>query len=68
MGAVLVFFIKDMNRKFMDAALGFAAGAMIYVVIKEAIPESQRGGNSDWAAVSIMAGFTIMMILDVALG
>ena len=52
----------------MDAALGFAAGAMIYVVIKEAIPESQRGGNSDWAAVSIMAGFTIMMILDVALG
>jgi ZIP family zinc transporter len=49
-------------------ALAFAAGAMIYVVIEELIPESQTGGNTDLATISTMGGFTIMMILDVALG
>jgi zinc transporter, ZIP family len=44
-------------------ALAFAAGAMIYVVIEELIPESQTGGNTDLATISTMGGFTIMMIL-----
>ncbi len=49
-------------------ALAFAAGAMIFVVVEEAIPESQTGGNSDLATLGTMLGFTVMMILDVALG
>ncbi len=47
-------------------ALAFAAGAMLYVVIEELIPESQQGGNDDLAAVATLAGFALMMILDVA--
>jgi zinc transporter, ZIP family len=49
-------------------ALAFAAGAMIYVVIEELIPESQSGGHTDLATTATMAGFGIMMVLDVALG
>ncbi|REK13093.1 MAG: ZIP family metal transporter [Planctomycetota bacterium] len=49
-------------------ALSFAAGAMVYVVVEELIPESHRAGNVDLATVSLMGGFAVMMILDVALG
>lgn len=49
-------------------ALAFAAGAMIYVVVEEVIPESQIGGDTDTATLGAMAGFTLMMVLDVALG
>lgn len=49
-------------------ALAFAAGAMIYVVVEEVIPESQREGNTDLATMGVMLGFAIMMALDVALG
>ena len=49
-------------------ALAFAAGAMIFVVVEELIPESQQGGNTDLATMGTMLGFTVMMILDVALG
>lgn len=49
-------------------ALAFAAGAMIFVVVEEVIPESQRVGNNDAATMGAMIGFTTMMILDVALG
>jgi ZIP family zinc transporter len=49
-------------------ALSFAAGAMIFVVIEELVPESQRGGNTDLATGGAMVGFTVMMILDVAFG
>jgi ZIP family zinc transporter len=48
-------------------AMSFAAGAMIYVVVEELIPESHRHGNVDLATVSLMAGFSVMMCLDVAL-
>lgn len=48
-------------------ALSFAAGAMIYVVVEELIPESQVHGNADIATLGTMVGFTVMMILDVAL-
>jgi ZIP family zinc transporter len=49
-------------------ALAFAAGAMIFVVVEEVIPEAMRGGNADIATGGAMIGFTVMMILDVALG
>lgn len=49
-------------------ALAFAAGAMIFVVIEEVIPESQRNGNTDIATGGAILGFLLMMILDVALG
>jgi ZIP family zinc transporter len=49
-------------------ALAFAAGAMIYVVVEELIPESQQHGHTDTATLGAMTGFTVMMVLDVALG
>ena len=55
-------------RPALPFSLSFAAGAMIFVVGEELIPESQRKGNTDLPTVCLMIGFTIMMILDVALG
>lgn len=49
-------------------ALSFAAGAMIFIVVEEVIPESQRGGNTDLATMGLILGFIVMMVLDVALG
>ncbi|RME28742.1 MAG: ZIP family metal transporter, partial [Deltaproteobacteria bacterium] len=49
-------------------AMAFAAGAMVYVVVEELIPESQRGRHNDLATVGCMAGFVLMMALDTALG
>nr|WP_066062099.1 ZIP family metal transporter [Neobacillus soli] len=63
-GAVSVMFIQPL----LPYALSFAAGAMIFVVAEEVIPGSQENGNSDLASISLMIGFVIMMILDVALG
>ena len=48
--------------------LAFAAGAMIYVVVEELIPEAQTGAHSNISTVGVAAGFVLMMILDVALG
>ena len=48
--------------------MGFAAGAMIFVVVEELIPDSQTNGNTDVATLGLMVGFVTMMILDVALG
>lgn len=64
LGAVAVL----LARPLLPYALGFAAGAMIFVVIEELVPESQSGGNTDLATVSTVIGFTVMMVLDVALG
>jgi ZIP family zinc transporter len=49
-------------------ALSFAAGAMVFVVVEELIPESQQHGNVDLATISLLIGFAVMMTLDVALG
>ena len=49
-------------------ALAFAAGAMMFIVVEEVIPESQRGGNTDIASIGLILGFIVMMCLDVALG
>jgi ZIP family zinc transporter len=55
-------------RPLLPYALAFAAGAMIFVVVEEVIPESQRKGHGDSATLGTMLGFAIMMLLDVALG
>ncbi|HCF06374.1 MAG TPA: ZIP family metal transporter [Desulfomicrobiaceae bacterium] len=55
-------------RPILPYALAFAAGAMIYVVVEELIPESQLAKNTDLATLGCLVGFTVMMVLDVALG
>lgn len=55
-------------RPLLPYALSFAAGAMIFVVVEQLIPESQRGESTDVATVGAMGGFALMMLLDVALG
>ena len=55
-------------RSILPYALAFAAGAMIFVVVEELIPESQSSGNTDIATMGAMLGFAVMMTLDVALG
>ena len=64
LGAALVLFMQPI----LPYALSFAAGAMIFVVVEELIPESQRGDNTDLATMGAMSGFAVMMLLDVALG
>ena len=68
MGAVLGAAAVISMRQLLPYALAFAAGAMIYVVIEELIPEAQQGENTDIPTAGAMIGFTVMMILDVALG
>lgn len=68
-GSAMVFFMKNkINNKIEKLLLGFAAGAMIYVVVEELIPESQSGEHSNIGTIGVAIGFVIMMILDVALG
>jgi ZIP family zinc transporter len=55
-------------RPLLPYALAFAAGAMIFVVVEEVIPESQAGGHGDLATFGTILGFAVMMVLDVALG
>ena len=52
----------------MPWLLSFAAGAMLYVVVEELIPEAHLGEHSNAGTLSVMAGFLLMMVLDVALG
>ncbi|MBN3041265.1 MAG: ZIP family metal transporter [Candidatus Omnitrophica bacterium] len=63
-GAVAVIMAKPV----LPYALAFAAGAMIFVVVEEVIPESHRNKNTDLATSGAIIGFLVMMILDVALG
>ncbi len=63
-GAALVL----IARPILPYALAFAAGAMIFVVIEELVPESQTSGHSDAATMGAIIGFAVMMTLDVALG
>jgi ZIP family zinc transporter len=60
--AVMVF------QPILPYALAFAAGAMIYVVVEELVPEAHGGGHADIATMGFIVGFTVMMIMDVALG
>jgi ZIP family zinc transporter len=64
LGAILVLAAQPI----LPYALAFAAGAMIYVVSEEVIPESQKGKYSHLSTIGVMLGFAVMMALDVALG
>jgi ZIP family zinc transporter len=64
LGAAAVLLVRPL----LPYALAFAAGAMIYVVVEELIPESQSDKNTDPATIGAMLGFALMMVLDVALG
>ena len=55
-------------RPLLPYALSFAAGAMMFVVVEEVIPESQKNGNTDLSTLGFIAGFCVMMILDVMFG
>jgi zinc transporter, ZIP family len=63
-GALAVLYMQPI----LPFALAFAAGAMIFVVVEEVIPETQRDKYTDLAVLGFIGGFTVMMILDVALG
>lgn len=65
---VLVVLIAGNIQPLMPWLLSFAAGAMLYVVVEELIPEAHLGEHSHAGTLSVMTGFLIMMILDVALG
>jgi ZIP family zinc transporter len=67
-GSAVAFIKAEFSRKILDMIYGFAAGAMIFVVIEELIPESQRGGYADYATFDTLLGFGVMMILDVGFG
>ena len=67
-GALPVHFIKNISDKTLDIMLGFAAGAMIFVVSDEMIPESHRKGFEREATFGLVVGFIVMMLLDNFMG
>ena len=66
--AVITIFAFSMVSAALPYMLAFAAGAMIYVVVEELIPEMSEGGHSNLGTIAFCFGFVLMMILDVALG
>lgn len=67
-GAVLVILLASLMTSVLPYLLAFAAGAMIYVVIEELIPEASQGEHSNISTIGFALGFTLMMVLDVVLG
>ena len=67
-GAIITICLTNLVVPILPYLLSFAAGAMIYVVVEELIPESQMGEHSNIGTIGVAIGFVIMMILDVALG
>lgn len=67
-GAIITILLTGIVTPILPYLLSFAAGAMIYVVVEELIPESQVGVHSNIGTIGVAIGFVIMMILDVALG
>ncbi len=68
MAAVVGAYAVTVATNILPFALSFAAGAMIYVVVEELIPEAQSGHDTHFSTLGVMVGFVVMMILDVALG
>ena len=67
-GAVLTILLTSLVTPILPYVLAFAAGAMIYVVVEELIPEAQAGAHSNIGTIGAALGFALMMVLDVALG
>lgn len=68
LGALLTLWLAQFIKPVLPYLLAFAAGAMIYVVVEELIPESAEGAHSNIGTIGFALGFALMMILDVALG
>ena len=68
LGGILGAGLVILSKPILPYALSFAAGAMMFVVIEELIPESQSGENADIATIGALVGFAVMMVLDVAFG
>ena len=67
-GALLVLILASVVTPLMPYLLSFAAGAMLYVVIEELVPETARGQHSNLGTVGFALGFALMMVLDVVMG
>ena len=65
--AIITILLIGVIEPILPYLLSFAAGAMIYVVVEELIPEAQEGKHSNIATIGVMLGFTLMMVLDVVL-
>lgn len=68
LGAILAIILAGMVTPILPYLLAFAAGAMIYVVVEELIPEASEGEHSNLGTIAFSVGFALMMVLDVALG
>lgn len=68
LGAILTILLTSLITPVLPYILAFAAGAMIYVVVEELIPESQSGKHSNIGTIGVAFGFALMMVLDIALG
>ena len=67
-GAAATILLTGLVVPFLPYLLSFAAGAMVYVVVEELLPEASQGEHSNIATIGFALGFLIMMVLDVALG
>lgn len=68
LGGLLIVFLASLLEPALPYVLTFAAGAMMYVVVEELIPESAEGKHSNFGTIGFAIGFVLMMVLDVALG
>ena len=67
-GGIAIILLASLMMPMMPWLLAFAAGAMIYVIIEELIPEASEGEHSNWSTIGFAMGFVLMMVLDVVLG
>lgn len=67
-GSVLIILLASLMQPMLPYLLAFAAGAMMYVVVEELIPEASEGEHSNLATIGFAIGFALMMVLDVVLG
>ncbi len=67
-GAIITIMLASLVTPILPYMLSFAAGAMIYVVVEELIPETSEGAHSNLGTIAFAIGFSVMMVLDVALG
>ena len=68
LAALVTILLTELMVPVLPYLLAFAAGAMIYVVVEELIPELQNDGHSNIGIIGVALGFVLMMVLDVALG
>ena len=67
-GALLGAAAVSVSVTLLPWGLALAAGAMLWVIVHDIVPQSQRGGHERWASAALIGGFVLMMVLDTALG